>query len=103
MSMQPYFEPRERLIPTQYASKCGHCGHFQHDHEPERKCSEPGCKTWGCQTCITVCGDCGKGFCWGHMIRSFNEDEAVRRCIPCMAMALHDKAEAEYDARMVAA
>lgn len=105
MSMQPYFEPRERRIQTRDASKCGNCGHLQHDHEPEFRCFEQGCNTWGCATCITVCDDCGGRFCWGHMVRSFDvvSSEQIRTCHVCMAMQLHDKAEAEFDAKVVAA
>lgn len=96
--MSHYFEPREYRIEPQYRTECGHCGHHQHEHEPVRRCSETGCKTRGCATCVTICRDCGGGFCWGHMVRSYSleSEEETQTCRRCTIAA-------DTDAKAVAA
>lgn len=83
--------PREQRIDTQYASKCGNCGHFQHEHEPEYRCGYEGCDVIGCDTCMQECGfysDCKGRYCYSHMIRY--DDEVC--CLYCTAKTISDEA-----------
>lgn len=101
MSMQPYFEPRERHIDQQYATKCRQCKRKHDEREQTPSCAMPGCKTVGCDTCMQECGDCGSLFCWGHTVRSFDlKENPIMTCTACTRQSVND---APFEAEVTAA